>query len=107
MENQKVLLLLNSQPSHHSIKLSSLMELSIWEDKSESNKLEITTKNKNKEVATETAGKHQLVMLLSKLQLCSSVVFLITQQLIQLKNSSRPADKFNLLESSQIKKVAR
>ena len=49
MENQKVLLSLNSPRSHLSTKPLNTTELTTWVDKSELKKLEETPKNNNKE----------------------------------------------------------
>lgn len=79
------------------------MELNIWEEALEFNKLEALVKN-NKETVTIEIINNQQEMLTLKPQLSSSVVFLIILQSIQLNNFSQHVDKSNLLELLPINK---
>jgi hypothetical protein len=79
------------------------MELNIWEEALEFNKLEAMVKN-NKETEIIEIINNQQEMLTLKPQLSSSVVFLIILQSTQLNNFSQHVDKSNLLELLQINK---
>ena len=106
MVNQKVLTLLSFQLNQPLTRLLNLTVQNIWVEILELNKLEEIKDNKDQDkVEIIEITNNLLEMPTLKPLLFSSVVFLITQQSIQLNNYSLVLVKFNLLELSLINKL--